>query len=513
MDRNLDGPGRSPRGPVASESAGMASLNALRAEAEAWLEELGRARAKAAPGAADLAAVDAAHPEVVSPETARAVAGLLGSTRVPEHELPRLRILVRFLQDASLVGAARAGRSALEVARWQRSPESGVELPLVEAEAALALTEERAARLQREAAVNRGWEGLLGAVQRVQGELADGASALGAGSVADLIDARRDPAWPALDLEGFLRRTEDAYRDVLGWALGKVAPGLFPLPRGDATLADLDRLRALPGYPGALESAEEGLRAWSARLPGAEERARHVRSRPVPSPAARAIAVEVPGRIELLVPDEAESAHAIPRFHWTGCALHLASVEPEAPVEHRWMGDRAVVATSGWVARGLLWRERWLRSALGLARATAREVARMEALVALGTLRSQAALQPHLRAMATDGVTPQRLGAAAEAISLALHVRAGRGRTLARLADLDPTRRELRASALASCLWAEADRRFDAENLRNPVAARWLVAIWSQGAPETPEQMATSLCASPLGLERVGAELVSVLGA
>jgi hypothetical protein len=28
-----------------------------------------------------------------------------------------------------------------------------------------------------------------------------------------------------------------------------------------------------------------------------------------------------------------------------------------------------------------------------------------------------------------------------------------------------------------------------------------------------PEQMATSLCASQLGLERVGAELVSVLGA
>ena len=491
----------------------MASLNALRADAEAWLEELGRARADAAPGSAPLAAVDAAHPEVISPATARAVGGLLGSTHVPEHELPRLRILARFLEDASLAGAAREGCSALHVARWQRHLDSGLELSLVEAEAALAFTEDRPARLQREAAVNRGWEGLLGSVQRVQGELAAGASALGAGSVADLIDARRDPGWPALDLDGFLRRTEDAYRDVLGWALGKVAPGLFAVPRGDATLADVDRLRALPGYPGALESAEEGLRAWSARLPGAEERAGHVRSRPVPAPAARAIAVEVPGRIELLVPGEAASAHAVSRFFWTGCALHLASVEPEAPVEHRWMGDRAVVAASGWVARGLLWRERWLRSALGLARATAREVARMEALVALGSLRAEAALQPHLRAMATTGLSPHRLGEAAEAISAALHVRVGRGRALGRLADLDLTRRELRASALASCLWAEADRRFDAENLRNPVAARWLVAIWSRGAPETPEQMATSLCASPLGLERVGAELVSVLGA
>jgi len=39
------------------------------------------------------------------------------------------------------------------------------------------------------------------------------------------------------------------------------------------------------------------------------------------------------------------------------------------------------------------------------------------------------------------------------------------------------------------------------------------VAIWSQGAPEVPEQMAPALCAAPLGLERVGAELVAVLGA
>jgi len=491
----------------------MASLNALRADAEAWLEELGRARAEAAPGPANLALADAAHPEVVSPETARAVGGLLHSSRVPDHELPRLRILARFLEDASLEAASREGHHALEVARWRSAPESGIEAPLAEAEAALALTEERPARLRREEAVNRGWEGLLGRAQRVQTELAEGASALGAGSVAELLESRRDPAWPALDLDELLRRTEDAYRDVLAWALGKVAPRLLPLPRGDATLADLERVRALPGYPGALESAGEALQAWSGRLPGAEERGRHLRTRRVPALAARAIAIDVPDRIALLLPEGAESADAGRRFFWMGCALHLASVEPEAAVEHRWMGDRAVVAASGWVVRGLLWRERWLRSAVGLGRPMAREVARMQALVALATLRADAALQPHLRAMAVSGLTPQRLGEAAEAVSSALHVRVGRGLTLARVANLDLGQRQLRAAALGSCLWAEADRRFDADELRNPIAARWLVAIWSQGAPEMPEQMATSLCASQLGLERVGAELVSVLGA
>jgi len=492
----------------------MASLNALRVEAEAWLEEVGRARAKAAPEVASLAALDAAHRETVSPETARAVGALLASERVPEPELPRLRLLVRFLQDASLEAGAREARTALEASRWRSAPESGLDSPLAETEAALARTEERPARLQRASAVDRGWEALLSKAQRVQAELADGASALGAASLPALLDARRDPTWAALDVDAFLRATGDAYRDVLGWALGKVAPRLAPLPRGDATLADLDRVRALPGYAGALEPADEALRAWAAQLPGVAQRSAHIRTRTVPAPAAQVIPVEVPERVELLLPAPDAGAPEVPvRFFWTGCALHLASIEPEAPVEHRWMGDRAVVAASGWLVRGLLWRERWLREALALGRATAREVARMQALVALGTLRAEAALEPHRRAMAASGPTLQRLGEAAEALSLALDVRVGRGRTLAMAADLDVTQRQLRAAALASCLRSEADRRFDADEFRNPSAARWLVALWSRGAPEAPEQMAPALCGSPLGLERLGAELVSVLGA
>jgi hypothetical protein len=172
-----------------------------------------------------------------------------------------------------------------------------------------------------------------------------------------------------------------------------------------------------------------------------------------------------------------------------------------------------VTAASGWLVRGLLWHERWLRQALGLGRATAREVARMQALLAAGTLRAEAALQPSLRTIATAGPTLQRLEEAADALSAALHVRVGRGRTLARVADLDLSQQRLRAAALASCLWAEADRRFDADELRNPVAARWLVAIWSQGAPETPEQMAPALCGTQFGLGRLAAELVGALGA
>ena len=492
----------------------MASLNALRAEAEAWLEELGRVRAAAAPEVADLAQVDRDHAEVVSAETARAVSALLASARVPEPEQPRLRLLVRFLEDATLQSAAREARTTLDRARWRVEAESGLDASLAEAEAELPRAAERATRLKRESAVDRGWEALLAQVQRVQAELARAASALGAGSIPALREARREPDWPVLDTEAFLRTTEDAYRDVLGWALGRVAPGLAPLPRGDATLADLDRVRSLPGYAGALAQAGGALRDWAARLPEGEARSRRLRIRTVPAAAAGLIDIEVPDELVLLVPGSGpEGADAPEQLFLTGCALHLASVESDAPVEHRRMGDPTVVASSGWLVRSLLWHERWLRGALSLGKATAREVARMEGLVALATLRAEAALAPHLATLAGEGLTPRRLGEAADALSAALRTRVGRGRALAMAAALDVTRRTLRAAALSSCLWAEADRRFDADEFRNPVAARWLVALWSRGAPEPPEQMAPALSGSPLGLERLRTELVSVLGA
>jgi hypothetical protein len=492
----------------------MASINALRAEAEAWLEAAGRARADAAPGPADLGPVDRAHPEVVSAETARAVGALLGSHPVPEPEIPRLRLLVRFLEQAALEAAARGARLELDAERWREAPGDGLETSLAIAEAELARTEERSPRLRREAAVNRGWEALLPRAQRVQAAMAAGASALGASGVTALVDGRRDPAWEPLGLEAFLRSTEDAYGDVLAWALGKVEPRLAPRPRGDATLADLERVRALPAYPGVMENADEALRSWAARLGDAGGRARRIRVRSVPPPAAQAIAVEVPDRIDLLLPAASGAATDVPaHFFWTGVALNLASVESDAPLEHRWMGDQAVWAASGWIARGLLWHERWLRDAFDLGRAAAREVARVEALVVLGTLRAQAALVPHLRILVDSGPTPARLTEAAEALATVLRVRVERGRALGLLMALDLTMDDLRGAALASCVWAEADRRFDADEFRNPSAGRWLAALWARGAPEAAEQMAPALCGRPLGLEGLGAELVAVLGA
>ncbi len=211
----------------------MASLNALRVEAEAWLEELGRVRAEAAPGVPRLAAVDAAHREVVSPETARAVGALIASRRVPDVEAPRLRLLARFLEDASLEAAARQARQALEVARWRSAPDRGLEIALAEAEAELPRTEERPARLQREAAVNRGWEAILSEAQRVQAALAAAAGALGAPGRSgagrtggEMRAGRRSTS------RGFFDRPTTPTATCSAGRWGRCPRGLLPCPAG-----------------------------------------------------------------------------------------------------------------------------------------------------------------------------------------------------------------------------------------------------------------------------------------
>src|SRR5262249_62084789 len=66
------------------------------------------------------------------------------------------------------------------------------------------------------------------------------------------------------------------------------------------------------------------------------------------------IAVEVPGRVELVLPGDASGAAEVPgAFLWRGWGLHLAATEPDAPVEHRRVGAGPVRGASGWPAPGV----------------------------------------------------------------------------------------------------------------------------------------------------------------
>jgi hypothetical protein len=491
----------------------MASLNALRAKAEAWLQAVGEARAAAFPAPADLGAVDGRHPEVTSAETVRAIRGLLVSDRVGEGQRPRLRLLVRFLEGAVAAARSRSATRALEEARRRPAVETeDASLSVGEAEATLVRTEDRSRRLVLERGLDRAWTAQRSLVERRAEAVREAALALGLpGPLA--LGEWKDEEGVALDRAGFLRRTEDGYRDVMGWALGKMESGLG---WGEATLGDLARLRALPFYPGALPSSEvlSALRAWTRTFGEGPGLAGGLELRVLPTATEpRGIAVEIPRRVVVLVPAEGPAADAPGTFDRWGWAQSLVRTELDSPVEHRWMGDSAVRGASGWLVRALLWREGWLSRGMGLGRVAARAVARMQALLALAELRAAAALAPFARTMLDSGPTPGLLREAAQALGGVLQVRAGVGSTLAWLQRVGPHRDPLRASALAACIRDQAEVRFDAEDFRNPTAARWLASLWARGAPETAERMAPALSGQPLTLEPVARSLVAVLGA
>src|SRR5262249_36604951 len=278
-------------------------------------------RSGAAPGLADLAAVDRAHPEVVDPATAVAIRAVLDSERAAEDQRPRLRLLIRFLEDAAVGAAERPATEGLERAlrATALTLESGP-ASILDVEAALPGTIERSVRLATEAALDGGWQSLTGWIGRRAEAAAGTARALGVSSWRALNARRRGEEKP-VDAAEFLRSTRDAYLDVLGWALGRVAPRLVPWPRGEARLADLDRVKALPFYPGVLErsAAEGAIRSWQATvLDGEPAVLGRLRLRPLAGALeASGIAVEVPGRIELVLPGDASGAAEVPgAFLW-----------------------------------------------------------------------------------------------------------------------------------------------------------------------------------------------------
>jgi hypothetical protein len=58
-----------------------------------------------------------------------------------------------------------------------------------------------------------------------------------------------------------------------------------------------------------------------------------------------------------------------------------------------------------------------------------------------------------------------------------------------------------------------ADARFDAEDFRNPAAARWLAAVWGRGTELDADALAKHVSGAPLSLAAVGQRLLAVLAA
>jgi hypothetical protein len=490
----------------------MASLQALEEEVEAYCRERAQALADRATGRvawADVGAVEKAHPLVVAKETVFAVQSASESRGTPDGHRPRLLALLPFLRRAALEARARPFEDALARARLASTVRTaGAELPLAGAWTAVAEEPDSARRAALARAAAEAELSLWDAVQRRWEALHTAARGLGLPG-----PWTRSPL--AAEAADFLRATEAAWRDVLGYALRKQDVGLRPLPHGEAGLEALLRLAHTP-VPGAFPRREGlgVLRRWLAEagLPlEASGRLRLGEASEAGQQEAACFPVEVPERVLLVVPHGGHGA--FPQLlEAAGRARAAASVQASAGLRARRLGDASVRAAAGPLFRGVLLSTPWLRRFLRLGPTEAKEVARLAALAHLGELRMLAARLPVLQALEDGGPSLALLRTAAQAVGEALFLRVPLGAVLPAFGGWPLEAEALQAAALAECLKRSADERFDAEDFRNPEAARWLGTLWARGADVDASVLAEELGGS-LSLRQVGQRLEAVLGA
>ncbi|MGO9831963.1 MAG: hypothetical protein ACLPJH_17660 [Myxococcaceae bacterium] len=491
----------------------MASLQALEDAVESLCHAMEQALAEEAMGHrehADLGALERAHPLAVSAQTLAAVRAAAGSSRTPDAQRPRLKALAPFVARAAVAAAARAADDALETA-WRTTTvrAAGARWPLPGVWSAVAEEADRPRRTALARAAAEAEEGLGPAAQRRWEAAHQAARSLE-------VEVAVPSASLAAEAADFLRSTEDGWRDVLGYACRQLAPGLRPLPHGEAGLHDVLRLRYQP-LPGAFPSQEalQPVRSWldaSGLTLAARGHVRVAEDTTGRLPEAAAFAVEVPGHVFLVQPTAGRGAFG-GLLAAAGRARARAAVAPSASLAARRLGDEAVRASAGWLVQGVLLSQPWLRRFLGHGKPAAREVARLAALAQLGELRLWAALLPLAPGWLHSGPTPAALETAAAAAEGALWVAVPKGALLPALAGTPQPAEQLRAAALAEGLRRTADERFDAEDFRNPAAAGWLSSVWARGTDVDADALARDVCGAPLSLAPLGGRLLAVLGA
>jgi hypothetical protein len=500
-------------------------VHSVRARLDDFLAELATLHYRHGAGLSAELPVPALHasfPELSSPDTFAAATEALAKARSKSdtHAVRRLQLLRELV--AGQVEEALAAHDTEAVAKLEAQTQLPVDdqfLGFGEAMAQIPRETVRRRRALLERAVgNFLWSerGRYGARREAALQTA---AQLGAKDYPRLY---QDMSGIALDklaeaAEETLRRTEDAYRDVLGYVLRKVEPTLRPLPGGEARRHDLQAALQMPWMDAffrredLMPAVTRWLNEWN--LPPAASGRIRVDDEPRPGKARRPFvaAVRVPDEVRLVIHLEGGMDALGGLLHEYGHAQHLAHVSETAPLELRRLGDASVTEAYAALTERLLLSPGWLKRYLRLPGSSAGDVARMAAFQALAVMRRHCAKLPYELSLFTHGPSEERAEEYATGQRRALSVEPHPGFFLF---DVDPqlySARYLRAWALEARLTARLMERFNEDFWRNPSASTWLKGLFARGGADDAEALSTELSGSGLSLPEAGARLVAIL--
>lgn len=500
-------------------------LLSVRTRLDDFLAELATLQYRHGAGLASdfpVARLHASFPELSSPETFAAASEALEKARGKDDPLAVRRVQLLRELVASQVEEALAARPAEAIATLEarsRLPVDDQTLSLPEALFQLPREPSRARRALLERTTgNFLWDHRGPYGDRREAALAT-AERLGAKDYPALrqdvtgIDAGK----LAEAAEETLRRTEDAYRDVLAYVLKKVEPTLRPLPGGDAHRHDLQAALHAPWMDPFFRREDTSpavarwLGEWGLR-PDAFGRIR-IDDEERPGKASRPFvaAVRVPNDVRLVLRPRGGLDALGGLLHEIGHAQHLAHVSEDAPMELRRLADASVTEAYATTFERLLLSPEWLKRYLRLPSTVVRDTTRLAAFQALTVLRRHCAKLPYELSLYTRGPSADRADEYAQRQRDALFVDPHPGFFLY---DVDPqlyVTRYLRAWALETRLTAQLLERFNEDFWRNPAAFGWLSGLFAKGGAIDAEGLATDISGTPLALPEAGARLVAIL--
>jgi hypothetical protein len=499
------------------------SINALRDHLEAFLYERASAAFRASAGLSSepwAQRLYARFPELATEETFLEVRELAERASTDGRERGLLKLLAAFLADER---EGALGAEAVD-AMWRqaRTPSLAVDHEVMSPSKALAAIPHTADR-DRRALLERAWlEGewkqRSAFTQRL--ECAPrAAETLGFPSYRALREAVFGLAldtWVE-QAQAVLRETDDAYRDLLGYALKKVVPGargLDGMRRHDLLRAGgapwmSEHFRVEDAFAGIVRSLTEmGL------PPNAEGRLLlDLDERPGKDGPPAVSALRVPQEVRLTMRKPRGLEESLLAMAAFGRAQHLAHVSAPAPVEERRLGDPALGDAFAALFGGYLLDEAWLRRFLRHPQGIAREAARMAAFLALRTLRFHCARVECERTLFAEGLTDAAAEQYEVTMSKALGVTVERG-WLPR--DIESGYRSvdaLRGLALGARLHRVLRDRFNEDCWRNPAAGSWLKRLFARGHRDDAQAVGKELGGDALSVAEAVPRLIAVLGA
>ena len=487
------------------------SINALTERTEDFLRQWAGARYRHQAGVGKrplLAKLIEEFPELTRHDTFLQVRQACENARIDADRKASLQRLLRLLAWIHPLGSAAASLDETAVELEKTVTSSLRTMPLADALGRIPDDGER----ERRHALERDTSDALWERQTPWARVIDAtihsSSQLGFHSVR----AQYEALW-GVPLQGWLEAaekllltTEDAYRDLLGYALKRLDPQLKPQA---ARWHDLQHLGIAPWMREHFRTEEltPAVRRTLEDLglhPNANGRLQtDTEDREGKASGAHVAVLQVPDEVRLtLSPRGGLQAYSEALSGFGEAQLWANGPRTGGPLEKR-LPDPALVQAIRMLFSHFLSEEGWHKRFLRLPSPAAREAARIYAFTALAQLRASAALFPYALEVFSRGPVRPLAEEYEDRLARALCVGVPRGGFLLCIEGVDPER--LRAATLEVALSDTLRERFNEDFWRNPSTGKWFEGFAGRVGTEATRP-------EPSGLTRASQRLVRVMG-